>query len=232
MQQARGTTPLDVGSPLLALGPARPDPFVAPHRTKCLRPREPRQRVAEAVLSIDRLVDKDAGQPQPWVAPPQSASRNLRRSMVGLGCGGLCCMKEGGDAQTHRKLVDNRVLGTEAASCQKGRVGCCARWDGDWWRDASILKSSGVTAIATTRPLTHSGICTAKTPTCPSGTTSISWNQTGPQGPAGLQGQTGAIGPPGPEYQLGSGTADEHLYWLVATFSVADMSGVRNPRTA
>src|SRR6266566_5205126 len=35
------------------------------------------------------------------------------------------------------------------------------------------------------------------TATCPSGTTTLTWNQTGPQGPAGPQGQTGATGPQG-----------------------------------
>jgi len=33
---------------------------------------------------------------------------------------------------------------------------------------------------------------------CPNGTTAISWNQSGPQGPAGLPGPQGATGPAGP----------------------------------
>jgi hypothetical protein len=35
-------------------------------------------------------------------------------------------------------------------------------------------------------------------PTCPSGTTEVSWNQTGPQGIPGATGATGATGPQGP----------------------------------
>lgn len=38
---------------------------------------------------------------------------------------------------------------------------------------------------------------------CPKGTTAISWNQTGPAGPAGPAGQTGPAGPQGPAGQQG-----------------------------
>jgi hypothetical protein len=39
---------------------------------------------------------------------------------------------------------------------------------------------------------------TTETGTCKKGLTKISWNQVGPQGPAGLQGPTGSQGPTGP----------------------------------
>lgn len=38
---------------------------------------------------------------------------------------------------------------------------------------------------------------------CPNGTTSLNWNQTGPQGPAGPTGATGATGPQGPQGPAG-----------------------------
>jgi hypothetical protein len=39
---------------------------------------------------------------------------------------------------------------------------------------------------------------------CPKGTTAISWNQTGPAGPAGATGPAGAIGPAGPAGPVGN----------------------------
>jgi hypothetical protein len=39
---------------------------------------------------------------------------------------------------------------------------------------------------------------------CPKGTTAISWNQTGPQGPAGATGPAGTTGPAGPAGPAGS----------------------------
>jgi hypothetical protein len=41
-------------------------------------------------------------------------------------------------------------------------------------------------------------IDTNKGQTCPRGSKSLNWNQTGPQGPQGLTGQAGASGPQGP----------------------------------
>ncbi len=40
--------------------------------------------------------------------------------------------------------------------------------------------------------------------TCPSGTTAIQWNQTGPQGPAGAAGPAGPAGPQGPKGDTGA----------------------------
>ncbi len=65
----------------------------------------------------------------------------------------------------------------------------------------SVL-SAGATATSTTyyACLTRSGLLIdvgTAAPTCPGGSTLISWGSVGPQGPAGATGPQGPAGPPG-----------------------------------
>lgn len=54
---------------------------------------------------------------------------------------------------------------------------------------------------------------------CPPGTTSLNWNQTGPQGPAGPTGATGPQGPQGPPGPSGSA-------WACSLVKVAYNAGI------
>ncbi len=65
---------------------------------------------------------------------------------------------------------------------------------------------------------------------CPSGTTPLSWNQTGPQGPAGATGATGAQGPQGdtgPQGPAGPSTAGPTGLDVITVFNNGD-SGPNN----
>jgi len=69
----------------------------------------------------------------------------------------------------------------------------------------SPISSSGViSGCYTTKAVSgsHALVLQNVGTTCPSGTTAVTWNQTGPAGPAGA---TGAIGPAGPQGPAGPG---------------------------
>jgi hypothetical protein len=70
---------------------------------------------------------------------------------------------------------------------------------------------------------------------CPKGTTPISWNQTGPSGPAGPPGPAGPSGPPGPSGPAGTGapvdigTVTLNLDHSVPALSTCTLSNLSGP---
>jgi len=83
---------------------------------------------------------------------------------------------------------------------------------------ATLLGTSVAWAAGVTLPFSGDGntingcyssggalkVLTPAEPTCPSGYTSIQWNQTGPQGPQGPTGPQGPAGPQGPQGDTGA----------------------------
>lgn len=78
-------------------------------------------------------------------------------------------------------------------------------------------------------------VLTPSEPTCPSGYTSITWNQTGPKGPPGPTGPQGPAGPQGPQGDTGptgpagpAGTSDAFIASNNAAVGIIDDSPTRH----
>ncbi len=113
----------------------------------------------------------------------------------GLGSGTMVAMSRPLHARRRR------LPGTKVRAAIVGAVVAAAVVGGVSY--ASIPDAAGVIHGCYTNDSPHTlrVLDTARTPTCPRGTTAISWNQTGPQGepgPAGTAGAAGTPGAPGP----------------------------------
>jgi hypothetical protein len=96
-------------------------------------------------------------------------------------------------------LTPGRVIKVVAASAMLAGLGA------DGAASASIPNGIGVIqACYSNKTGALKVIDPVKVATCPSKTTSLQWNQTGPQGPAGPTGAQGGTGPQGPQGPAGS----------------------------
>lgn len=90
---------------------------------------------------------------------------------------------------------------------------------------ASIPDSSGVIHGCYTKSGALSVVDSA-TMTCPKGSTSLNWSQTGPAGPAGPAGADGATGPAGPQGPAGPPAgANETRFFATKTFPTGQAPG-------